>query len=179
MTIRCQGLFPPHPLCKGKALGTRLLKGFDSWVVGCYSTRFAAMLQNKFYVFFYRFTVPLNRTGMTKSSLCGGVCTQARPEVNMHKRNHEKDSGNSIMKIWPWGRGEGGVGAMNPVAQASAHQRCGANHQDRRPMLFRFLVIFTHRLAQLFSLNAQHVEKVYRRPFKQMSWPNKEDLVLF
>ena len=47
--------------------------------------------------FFDRFTVPLNRTGMTKSSLCGGgggggggggVCTQARPEVNMHKRNH-------------------------------------------------------------------------------------------
>ena len=51
--------------------------------------------------FFYRFTVPLNRTGMTKSSLWGGggVCTQARPEVNMHKRNHEKDSGNSIMNI--------------------------------------------------------------------------------
>ena len=65
--------------------------------------------------FFYRFTVPLNRTGMTKSSLCGGggggggggegggggggVCTQPRPEVNMHKRNHEKDSGNSIMNI--------------------------------------------------------------------------------
>ena len=50
----------------------------------------------------------------------GGVCTQARPEVNMHKRNHEKDSGNSIMKIWPWGRGKRGT----PVAQASiAHIR--------------------------------------------------------
>ena len=62
--------------------------------------------KTSFTFFFNRFTVPLNRTGMTKSSLCGGggggappACTQARPEVNMHKRNHEKDSGNSIMNI--------------------------------------------------------------------------------
>ena len=58
--------------------------------------------KTSFTLFFYRFTVPLNRTGMTKSSLCGeggGVCTKARPEVNMHKRNHEKDSGNSILNI--------------------------------------------------------------------------------
>ena len=67
------------------------------------------------------------------------------------------------------GRGWKGGGGWEPVAQASAHQSCGANHQDRRPMLFRFLVIFTHRLTELCSLNAQDVEKVYRRPFKQMS----------
>ena len=66
-------------------------------------------------------------------------------------------------------------GAMTPVAQASAHQSCGAKHQDGRPMLFGFLVIFTHqyRLTELCILNAENVEKVYSRPFKQMSWPKQ------
>ena len=48
------------------------LKGFNSWVVKRafrrYSTRFAAMAQNKLHGFFFtRFTVPLNLTGMNKS----------------------------------------------------------------------------------------------------------------
>ena len=137
------------------------------------------MLQNKLdgFFFFCRFTVPLNRTGMTKSSLCrgggGGVCTQARPEVNMHYRNDEKDSGNSIMKIWPGGGWLRGVGAMTPVAQASAHQSCDAKRQDGRPMLFGFLVIFTHRLTEICILNAENVEKVCSGPLKQMSWPKQ------
>ena len=68
--------------------------------------------------------------------------------------------------------------AMTPVAQASAHQSCGAKHQDGRPMLFGFLVIFTHqyRLTELCILNAENVEKVYSRPFKQMSWPKQRRL---
>ena len=44
----------------------------------------------------------------------------------------------------------------------------GVKHQDGRPMLFGFVVIFTHRLKELYILNAQNVEKVYSRPFKQM-----------
>ena len=52
---------------------------------------------------------------------------------------------------------------------SSAHQSCGAKHQDGRPMLFGFLVIFTHRLTELCILNAKNVEKVYSRLFKQMS----------
>ena len=69
------------------------------------------------------------------------------------------------------GGGGKGVRAMTPVAQASAHQSCGAKHQDGRPMLFGFLVIFTHqyRLTELCILNAENVEKVYSRPFKQIS----------
>ena len=45
----------------------------------------------------------------------------------------------------------------------------GATFKDRRPMPFGFLVIFTHRLTELCILNAENVEKVYSRPFKQMS----------
>ena len=45
----------------------------------------------------------------------------------------------------------------------------GAKHQDGRPMLFGFFVILTHRLTELCILNAENVEKVYSRPFKQMS----------
>ena len=41
--------------------------------------------------------------------------------------------------------------------------------QDGRPMLFGFLVIFTHRLTELCILNAENIKKVYSRPFKQMS----------
>ena len=68
------------------------------------------------------------------------------------------------------GGGDGrGVEAMTPVAQASAHQSCGAKHQDGRPMLFGFLVIFTHRLTEICILNAENVEKVCSGPFKQMS----------
>ena len=55
----------------------------------------------------------------------------------------------------------------------------GAKHQDGPPMLFGFFVILTHRLTEWCIWNAENVEKVYRRPFKQMSRPNKEDLVLF
>ena len=44
-----------------------------------------------------------------------------------------------------------------------------AKHQDGRPMLFGFLVIFTHRLTELCILNAENIKKVYSRPFKQMS----------
>ena len=42
LSINC--LFPPHPFFKGKALGTMLLKGFDSWVV----KRATSMLFNSF-----------------------------------------------------------------------------------------------------------------------------------
>ena len=65
----------------------------------------------------------------------------------------------------------------HPVAELLLYFR--AKHKDGRPMLFGFLVIFTHRLTELCILNAENVEKVSSRPFKQMSWPNKEDLVLF
>ena len=44
-----------------------------------------------------------------------------------------------------------------------------AKHQDGRPMLFGFFVILTHRLMELSILNPKCVEKVYSRPFKQMS----------
>ena len=44
-----------------------------------------------------------------------------------------------------------------------------ARHKGGRPMLFGFLVIFTHRLTELCILNAENVEKVSSRPFKQMS----------
>ena len=37
------------------------------------------------------------------------------------------------------------------------------------PMLFGFFVILTHRLMELSILNPKCVEKVYSRPFKQMS----------
>ena len=67
------------------------------------------------------------------------------------------------------GEGGRGGGAMTSVAQASAHQSCGAKHQDGRPMLFGFLVIFTHGLTELCILNAENVEKVYSRPSKQIS----------
>ena len=68
------------------------------------------------------------------------------------------------------GGGKGGGGHDSSRA-SSAHQSCGAKHQDGRPMLFGFLVIFTHqyRLTELCILNAENVEKVYSRPFKQMS----------
>ena len=32
VTSRCQGLFPPHPLFKGKALGTRLVRNLNTSV---------------------------------------------------------------------------------------------------------------------------------------------------
>ena len=54
-----------------------------------------------------------------------------------------------------------------------------ARHKDGRPMPFGFLVIFTRRLTELCILNAENVENVSSRPFKKMSRPNKEDLVLF
>ena len=44
-----------------------------------------------------------------------------------------------------------------------------AKHKDGRPMPFGFLVVFTHRLTELCILNAENVEKVSSRPFKQMS----------
>ena len=55
----------------------------------------------------------------------------------------------------------------HPVAMLLLCSR--AKHQDRRPMLFGFFVILTHRLTELCILNAENVEKVYNRPFKQMS----------
>ena len=45
----------------------------------------------------------------------------------------------------------------------------GAKHQDGRPMLFGFFVILSNRLTELCILNAENVEKVSSRPFKQMS----------
>ena len=45
----------------------------------------------------------------------------------------------------------------------------GAKHQDGRPMLFGFFVILTNRLTELCILNAENVEKVSSRPFKQIS----------
>ena len=65
----------------------------------------------------------------------------------------------------------------HPVAELLLCFR--AKHQDGRPMPFGFLVILTHRLTELCILNAENVEKVSSRPFKQISWPNKEVLVLF
>ena len=44
-----------------------------------------------------------------------------------------------------------------------------AKHQDGRPMPFGFFVILTNRLTELCILNAENVEKVSSRPFKQMS----------
>ena len=38
--------------------------------------------------------------------------------------------------------------------------------QDGRPMLFGFLVIFTHRLTELCILNAENIKKVSSWPFK-------------
>ena len=55
----------------------------------------------------------------------------------------------------------------HPVAQLLLCFR--AKHKDGRPMLFGFLVIFTHRLTELCILNAENIKKVYSRPFKQMS----------
>ena len=55
----------------------------------------------------------------------------------------------------------------HPVAELLLCFR--AKHNDGRPMLFGFLVIFTHRLAELCILNAENIKKVYSRPFKQMS----------
>ena len=47
--------------------------------------------------------------------------------------------------------------------------RFGAKHQNGRPMPFGFFVILTHRLTELCIMNAENVEKVYSRSFKQMS----------
>ena len=44
-----------------------------------------------------------------------------------------------------------------------------AKHQHGRPMPFGFLVILTHRLTELCILNAENLEKVSSRPFKQIS----------
>ena len=55
----------------------------------------------------------------------------------------------------------------HPVAELLLCFR--AKHKDGRPMLFGFLVIFTHRLMELCILNAENIKKVYSRPFKQMS----------
>ena len=55
----------------------------------------------------------------------------------------------------------------HPVAELLLCFR--AKHQDGRPMPFGFLVIFTHRLTELCILNAENVEKVSSRPFKQVS----------
>ena len=55
----------------------------------------------------------------------------------------------------------------HPVAELLLCFR--AKHQDGRPMPFGFLVIFTHRLTELCILNAENVEKVSSRPFKQIS----------
>ena len=44
-----------------------------------------------------------------------------------------------------------------------------AKHKDGRPVLFGFFVILTNRLTELCILNAENVEKVSSRPFKQMS----------
>ena len=55
----------------------------------------------------------------------------------------------------------------HPVAELLLCFR--AKHQDGRPMPFGFLVILTHRLTELCILNAENVEKVSSRPFKQIS----------
>ena len=55
----------------------------------------------------------------------------------------------------------------HPVAELLLCFR--AKHQDGRPMLFGFFVILTHRLTELCILNAENVEKVSSRPFKQIS----------
>ena len=65
----------------------------------------------------------------------------------------------------------------HPVAELLLCFR--AKYKDGRPMPFGFLVVFTHRLTELCILNAENVEKVSSRPLKQMSSPNKKDLVLF
>ena len=40
MTSRCQGLFPPHPFFKGKALGTRLINA----VLACFDVLVSRLL---------------------------------------------------------------------------------------------------------------------------------------
>ena len=50
----------------------------------------------------------------------------------------------------------------HPVAELLLCFR--AKHKDGRPMLFGFLVIFTHRLTELCILNAENIKKVYSRP---------------
>ena len=50
----------------------------------------------------------------------------------------------------------------HPVAELLLCFR--SEHKDGRPMLFVFLVIFTHRLAELCILNAENIKKVYSRP---------------
>ena len=55
----------------------------------------------------------------------------------------------------------------HPVAELLLCFR--AKHKDGRPMSFGFLVILTHRLTELCILNAENVEKVSSRPFKQIS----------
>ena len=55
----------------------------------------------------------------------------------------------------------------HPVAELLLCFR--AKHKDGRPMPFGFLVIFTRRLTELCILNAENVEKVSSRPFKQIS----------
>ena len=55
----------------------------------------------------------------------------------------------------------------HPVAELLLCFR--AKHQDGRPMPFGFLVILTHRLTELCILNAENLEKVSSRPFKQIS----------
>ena len=53
-----------------------------------------------------------------------------------------------------------------PIYDITSGCRFRARHKDGRPMLLGFLVIFTHRLTELCTLNAENVEKVYSRPFK-------------
>ena len=55
----------------------------------------------------------------------------------------------------------------HPVAELLLCFR--AKHKDGRPMVFGFLVIFTHRLTELCILNAENIKKVYSLSFKQMS----------
>ena len=50
----------------------------------------------------------------------------------------------------------------HPVAELLLCFR--SEHKDGRPMLFGFLVIFTHRLTELCILNADNIKKVYSRP---------------
>ena len=74
-------------------------------------------------------------------------------------------------------RGVGGGGARlseisytydPPIYDITSGCRFGVKQQDGRPMLFGVVVVFTHRLTELYIFNAQNVEKVYSRPFKQM-----------
>ena len=52
MTSRGQGLFPPHPFFKGKALGTRLVRVEDRRSGLCMSTVLSPVIKDHLSIYF-------------------------------------------------------------------------------------------------------------------------------